>query len=203
MLDIEELKKLKLMPVVVINKVEDTLPLISALCEGGLNGAEITYRTSAAPEALKLAVENYPNALIGAGTVISAKQAKEAIGFGAKFIVSPGLSKEVYKVCKKHDVLYLPGIATATELMEAISWGLTTVKFFPAEEIGGLKAIKALSAPFPFMNFMPTGGINEKNVLDYLSFNKIVCCGGSFMTKGSKEEVLAKTKEAVKLVKGE
>lgn len=203
MLNVEELKKLKLMPVVVINKVEDTLPLVSALVEGGLNGAEITYRTSAAPEALKLAIKNYPDALIGAGTVINAKQAEEAIGFGAKFIVSPGLSKEVFEVCKKHDCLYLPGIATATELMEAISLGLTTVKFFPAEEIGGLKAIKALSAPFPFMSFMPTGGISEKNVLDYLAFDKIVCCGGSFMAKGSKEEILEKTKAAVKLVNGE
>jgi len=203
MLNVEELRKLKLMPVVVINNVEDTLPLISSLVEGGLAGAEITYRTKAAPESLKLAIQNYPNALIGAGTVINKAQCEEAISFGAKFIVSPGLSKEVFEVCKAHDVLYLPGIATATELMEAISWGLTTVKFFPAEEIGGLKAIKALSAPFPFMTFMPTGGISEKNVCDYLAFDKILCCGGSFMAKGTKEEILEKTKQAVKLIKGE
>lgn len=198
----EKLEELRVIPVVAINKIEDTIPLIGALVKGGLPAAEITYRTECASEAIKLAIETFPDAYIGAGTVINAKQAEEAIKLGCKFIVSPGLSKEVAEVCKKHDIVYLPGVVTPTEIMEAISLGIEVVKFFPASNYGGLSTIKALSGPFNKLRFMPTGGINEKNILEYLSFNKIIACGGSWMCKGTPEEICEKTKAAVNLVKG-
>lgn len=199
----EKIEELKVIPVVAINKIEETIPLMKALVEGGLPAAEITFRTECAPEAIKLAIETYPDAYIGAGTVINKEQCELAIKLGCKFIVSPGLSKEVAEVCKAHDVIYLPGCVTPTEIMEAISLGIKVVKFFPASNYGGLSTIKALSGPFNQIKFMPTGGINEKNILEYLAFDKIVGCGGSWMVKGTPEEIKQKTIEAVKLVRGE
>ena len=198
----EKIEELKVIPVVAINKIEETIPLMKALVEGGLPAAEITFRTECAPEAIKLAIETFPDAYIGAGTVINKEQCELAIKLGCKFIVSPGLSKEVAEVCKAHDVIYLPGCVTPTEIMEAISLGIKVVKFFPASNYGGLSTIKALSGPFNQIKFMPTGGINEKNILEYLAFDKIVGCGGSWMVKGTPEENKEKTIEAVKLVRG-
>lgn len=198
----EKIEELKVIPVVAINKIEETIPLMKALVEGGLPAAEITFRTECAPEAIKLAIETFPDAYIGAGTVINKEQCELAIKLGCKFIVSPGLSKEVAEVCKAHDVIYLPGCVTPTEIMEAISLGIKVVKFFPASNYGGLSTIKALSGPFNQIKFMPTGGINEKNILEYLAFDKIVGCGGSWMVKGTPEEIKEKTIEAVKLVRG-
>lgn len=198
----EKIEELKVIPVVAINKIEETIPLMKALVEGGLPAAEITFRTECAPEAIKLAIETFPDAYIGAGTVINKEQCELAIKLGCKFIVSPGLSKEVAEVCKAHDVIYLPGCVTPTEIMEAISLGIKVVKFFPASNYGGLSTIKALSGPFNQIKFMPTGGINEKNILEYLAFDKIVGCGGSWMVKGAPEEIKEKTIEAVKLVRG-
>lgn len=199
---LEEIRHYRLVPVVAINKIEDAIPTMEALVKGGLPVAEITYRTACAKDAIKLAVEKFPEALIGAGTVINAAQAEEAISLGVKFIVSPGLSKEVAKVCKDHNVPYLPGCVTPTEIMEALELGINVIKFFPASNYGGLKTIKALNGPFPQVTFMPTGGVNEENVLEYLAYPHIIACGGSFMMKGSFEEIEEKTKKAVELVKG-
>lgn len=199
---LEEIRHYRLVPVVAINKIEDAIPTMEALVKGGLPVAEITYRTACAKDAIKLAVEKFPEALIGAGTVINAAQAEEAISLGVKFVVSPGLSKEVAKVCKDHNVPYLPGCVTPTEIMEALELGINVIKFFPASNYGGLKTIKALNGPFPQVTFMPTGGVNEENVLEYLAYPHIIACGGSFMMKGSFEEVEEKTKKAVELVKG-
>lgn len=199
---LEEIRHYRLVPVVAINKIEDAIPTMEALVKGGLPVAEITYRTACAKDAIKLAVEKFPEALIGAGTVINAAQAEEAISLGVKFIVSPGLSKEVAKVCKTHNVPYLPGCVTPTEIMEALELGINVIKFFPASNYGGLKTIKALNGPFPQVTFMPTGGVNEENVLEYLAYPHILACGGSFMMKGSFEEIEEKTKKAVELVKG-
>lgn len=199
---IEQLKSYKVVPVVVLNKLEDTLPNVGALVKGGLPVAEITFRTACAADAIKLACETYPDALIGAGTVINAEQCEQAIACGSKFIVSPGLAPAVAEVCKKHGVPYLPGVVTPTEVIQAIDLGLTTLKFFPASNFGGLKTIKALTAAFPQIKIMPTGGVSEDNILEFLAYDKIIACGGSWMMKGTPEEIEAKTRSAVALVNG-
>lgn len=181
---IEQFKAYQLIPVVTIPKIEDAEKMLAGLVEGGLPVAEVCFRTDCAEEAIKLAVKEYPQMLVGARTVINGEQCERAIKAGAKFIVSPGLSEEVAAACKAHDIFYLPGVVTATEIVKALSLGLTTVKFFPAENFGGLKTIKALSAAFPQLTFVPTGGVNENNILDYLAFPKIVACGGSWIMKG-------------------
>ena len=178
------LNELRVVPVVVIKELDDTIPTLKALCEGGLPVAEITFRTACAADAIALGVQNFPNMHIGAGTVINAEQAQKAIEAGAQFIVSPGLSAEVADVCQKADVPYFPGCATPTEIMQAINLGITTIKFFPANVYGGLSAIKALSAPFPQVKFLPTGGVDMNNINEFLAFDKIVAVGGSFMMKG-------------------
>ena len=178
------LNEIRVVPVVVIKELDDTVPTLSALCEGGLPVAEITFRTACAAEAIALGVKEFPEMHIGAGTVINAEQAQKAIDAGAQFIVSPGLSAEVAEVCKNAEIPYFPGCATPTEIMQAISLGITTVKFFPANVYGGLSAIKALSAPFPQVKFLPTGGVDMNNIKDFLAFDKIVAVGGSFMMKG-------------------
>lgn len=200
---LEQIKNYKLVPVVVLNKVEDALPTMEALVKGGLPVAEVCFRTEAARESIEIIVKNYPDALVGAGTVINKEQCEDAIKAGAKFIVSPGLSEEVNEVCVKHNIPYLPGVVTPTEIMKAISLGITTLKFFPASNFGGLKTIKALCSAFPQIKIMPTGGVSEDNVLEFLSFDKIIACGGSWMMKGSFEEIEAKTASAVRLVRGE
>lgn len=200
---LEQIKNYKLVPVVVLNKVEDALPTMEALVKGGLPVAELCFRTEAARESIEVIAKNYPDALVGAGTVINKEQCEDAIKAGAKFIVSPGLSEEVNEVCVKHNIPYLPGVVTPTEIMKAISLGITTLKFFPASNFGGLKTIKALCSAFPQIKIMPTGGVSEDNVLEFLSFDKIIACGGSWMMKGSFEEIEAQTASAVRLVRGE
>ena len=174
----------RVVPVVVIRDIADTCPTLEALCDGGIPVAEITFRTACAAEAIRIGCEKFPEMMIGAGTVINAEQAKTAIGAGARFIVSPGLSADVAAVCREADVPYLPGCVTPTEIMAALEMGLTTLKFFPANVYGGLTALKALSAPFPQVRFLPTGGVDLKNIKEYLSFDKIAAVGGSFMMKG-------------------
>ncbi len=198
---LEKIKETKIVPVVVLNSVEETLPKMHALVKGGLPCAEITFRTPCAAEAIALAVRHFPDMLIGAGTVINKDQCEKAIVAGAKFIVSPGFSEEVADCCAAHEMLYLPGIVTPTEAMAAIAKGITTVKFFPASNYGGLKTIKAICSAFPYLNVMPTGGINAENILEYLAYDKIIACGGSWMMSGTPEEIEAKTKQAVALVK--
>lgn len=200
---IERVKSIGIVPVVVLNKVEDTLPVVQALHDGDVPVAEICFRTDCAAECIKLACEKFPDDLIGAGTVINAAQCEEAIACGAKFIVSPGLSASVAAVCKAHNIPYLPGVVTPTEIMEAIELGLTTLKFFPAGVFGGLKAINALGAAFPQCKFMPTGGVDNTNLKEFISNSKIIACGGSWMCKGTPSEITAKCLEARKIIKGE
>jgi len=174
----------KYIPVVVVKDVDEARKVFTALLKDGIPCAEVTFRTACAEDAIRLCASEFPQMEVGAGTVINAEQCKRAIAAGAKFIVSPGLSVEVAKVCKKKNIPYIPGCVTPTEIMQAISLGITTVKFFPASVYGGLKAIKALAAPFNEVTFMPTGGVNEENLSEFLSFKKIIACGGSWMVDG-------------------
>ena len=144
----------------------------------------------------------YKTSLIGAGTVINRNQCEQAIVAGAKFIVSPGFSAEVADCCAEHGMLYLPGIVTPTEAMAAIAKGLTTLKFFPASNYGGVKTIKAICSAFPYIKIMPTGGISAENITEYLAYDKIIACGGSWMMKGTPEEIEQKTRQVVELVNG-
>ena len=185
------LASIRVLPVVVIKNLEDTEPTLAALMEGGIPAAEITFRTACAADAIRIGVEKFPEMHIGAGTVINGAQAEQAIAAGASFIVSPGLSAEVAEVCKKADVPYFPGCATPTEIMQAIALGITTVKFFPANVYGGLKALKALSAPFPQVKFIPTGGVDRGNIDEFLAFDKVAAIGGSFFVKESLEKMEA------------
>ena len=169
----------KRIPVVTLNSVEETAPVLRALKAYGINCAEITLRTACAEEAIKAAVREFPDMNVGAGTVINGGQCRRALAAGAKFIVSPGLSEEVAGICREAGVPYYPGCVTPTEIMKAISLGLTVLKFFPANVYGGLKALKALSAPFPQVKFIPTGGINKDNIDEYLAWDKIYAVGGS------------------------
>ena len=173
----------KLIPVVVIKELSETDKILTALKNSGINCAEITVRTACAEEAIIYAVKNYPDMNIGAGTVINGAQCKKALKAGAKFIVSPGLSVSVAKICKKHNIPYYPGCVTPTEIMQALELGINIVKFFPANVYGGLKALKALSAPFPHIKFIPTGGVDNDNLEEFLSFEKVYAVGGSFMVK--------------------
>ena len=188
----------KFIPVVVINKLEDTEKTLGALIEGGLPVAEITFRTNCARDAIKLGREKFPDMCIGAGTVINVEQCKAAIEAGAEFIVSPGLSVDVAKYCQKINVPYFPGCVTPTEIMAALDLGLTTLKFFPANVYGGLKALRALSAPFPQVKFIPTGGVDMTNIDEFLSFDKIQAIGGSFILKG---DIVANTKALMEKLK--
>ena len=181
----------KLIPVVTISELSETEKILFALKAHGFDCAEITFRTDCAEEAIRLACRKFPQAAIGAGTVISATLCEKAIEAGAKFIVSPGLSEEVAAVCRRSGIVYYPGCVTPTEIMKALDLGLTTVKFFPAGIYGGIKALKALSAPFPQVKFIPTGGVNRENMDEYLAFDKVAAIGGSFLTEGAlKEEAI-------------
>lgn len=178
---LEKISRIGIVPVIKIDRVEDALPLGKALCEGGLPVAEVTFRTEHAKEAMRIMNENLPEMLLGAGTVLTTKQVDDALEVGAKFIVSPGLNPEVVKYCLEKNVPVIPGCANASDIEAALALGLTTVKFFPAEPLGGLKMIKALAAPYVNVNFMPTGGIKESNIVEYLDYNRIVACGGTWM----------------------
>ncbi len=170
----------KKIPVVVIKELSETEKILTALKNDGINCAEITFRTACAEDAIKLAVQKFPDMNVGAGTVINKEQCVKAIKAGAKFIVSPGLSVAVAKVCKSKNIPYYPGCVTPTEIMAALDLGITVVKFFPANVYGGLKALKALSAPFPQVKFIPTGGVNKDNLDEFLAFDKVYAVGGSF-----------------------
>ncbi len=178
----------KYIPVVVIKELSETDKILSALKADGINCAEITFRTACAEEAIEYAAKNYPEMSIGAGTVINAEQCRAALKAGAKFIVSPGLSVSVAKVCRENGVPYYPGCVTPTEIMQALELGITTVKFFPANIYGGLKALKALSAPFPQVRFIPTGGVDRGNIDEFLAFDKVIAIGGSFFVKETLEK---------------
>lgn len=170
----------KCIPVVVIKELSQTDTILTALKNHGINCAEITFRTACAAEAIEYACKNYPDMNVGAGTVINAEQCEKALAAGAKFIVSPGLSVAVANVCKEKGVPYYPGCVTPTEIMQALELGINIVKFFPANIYGGLKALKALSAPFPQVKFIPTGGVNRENIEEFFAFDKVYAVGGSF-----------------------
>ncbi|RGU47819.1 keto-hydroxyglutarate-aldolase/keto-deoxy-phosphogluconate aldolase [Coprococcus comes] len=203
----EKLRAMKIVPVVKLDDTKDAVPLAKALVEGGLPCAEVTFRTEAAAESIKRMLEAFPDMLVGAGTVLTTEQVDAAIEAGAKFIVSPGLNPKTVRYCQEKNIPILPGVATASEIEQALELGLDTVKFFPAEVNGGLLAIKALSAPYHMMHFMPTGGVGPQNVKDYLAFDKVLACGGTWMVKdalingGEFEKIKEMTKEAVDIVK--
>lgn len=205
----ERIFEIGLIPVAVIDDVNDALPIADALYEGGLPAAEITFRTEAAAESIRVISEKYGDKmLIGAGTVLTEQQAQDAMDAGARFIVSPGFSENVVRYCLGKGVTVIPGCSRPTDIEAAIRCGLSVVKFFPAEAAGGLAMIKAMSAPYSNIRFMPTGGIDEKNLCDYLAFDKIIACGGSFMVKKSwvqnKEfdKITQSCKKAVALLHG-
>lgn len=180
---LEAIGKIGIVPVIKIEDAKNAVPLCRALKNGGLPVAEITFRTAAAEEAIRLVSEQLPEVLVGAGTVLTTEQVDKAVAAGAKFIVSPGLNPKIVKYCVEHGIPITPGCANPSDLEQAIELGLDVVKFFPAEAAGGLAMIKAMSAPYGSLKFMPTGGIDAKNLNDYLSFGKILACGGSWMVK--------------------
>lgn len=204
---LKQVEVFKVVPVVVIENVEDAIPLAQALVNGGLPVAEVTFRTAAAPDAIKAMSEKFPELCVGAGTVINVEQCKKAVECGAKFIVSPGYSEEVTQYCIENEIPIFPGICTPTELINVVNHGLPVAKFFPAAQFGGLKTINALGSVFPQMKFMPTGGVSESNVLEYLASPKIIAAGGSWMVKGDLikagkfDEIETMTKSVVELVK--
>lgn len=203
----ERFAELKVVPVVVLNDVKDAAPLAKALVEGGLPCAEVTFRTDAAAESIRIMTEAYPDMLVGAGTVLTTEQVDRAVEAGAKFIVSPGFDPEIVDYCIGKNVPVFPGCISPSEVAQAVKRGLKIVKFFPAEQAGGLAMIKAMAAPYNMLRFMPTGGINTKNLKEYLAFDKILCCGGSWMVKGDMVEagefdkIQKLTKEARALAK--
>lgn len=203
---IEELSGYGVVPVVVLNRAEDAKPLAEALCKGGLPCAEVTFRTEAAEESIRIMSENFPQMLVGAGTVLIIGQVDRAVGAGAKFIVSPGFDPEIVDYCIEKKIPVLPGCITPSEVAQGVKRGLKVLKFFPAEQAGGVAMIKAMAAPYTTVKFMPTGGISAKNLEEYLSVPKIVACGGSWMVKGDLidsgqfDKIEEMTREAVDLV---
>lgn len=184
----EVLKKLSaigIVPVVVINDADKAVPLAKALVAGGIPCAEVTFRTAAAEEAIRRMAQEVPELIVGAGTVLTKEQADKAIAAGSKFLVSPGLDPEIVEYCNQKGYLITPGTCNPSDLNHAVKLGLEVVKFFPAEAAGGLNMIKSMAAAYTSLKFMPTGGINANNLNDYLAYNKIICCGGSWMVKGA------------------
>lgn len=181
---IEEFQKLGVVPVVVLEDEKDAIPLAEALVKGGLPCAEVTFRTEAAAESIRLMSEKYPEMLVGAGTVLTTEQVDLAVEAGARFMVSPGFDPEIVDYCLGKNIPVFPGCVTPSEVAQAVKRGLKVVKFFPAEQAGGIAMIKAMAAPYHNIRFMPTGGINPGNLKDYLSCDKILCCGGNWMVKG-------------------
>ena len=185
----EKLEKFGVIPVIALDDPDDALPLAAALTDGGLSCAEVTFRTAAAEESIRRIAAAYPDMLVGAVTVLTTQQVDRAVAAGAKFIVSPGLNPNVVRHCLEKGVPAAPGCCTPSEIEQAIELGLSVVKFFPAEAMGGLKTIKALAAPYTGLRFMPTGGINASNLRSYLEYPRVLACGGSWMV--SKELIRA------------
>lgn len=192
-------------PVVVLDDAEDAAPLAEALVKGGIPCAEVTFRTEAAEEYIRIMSEKYPEMLVGAGTVLTTEQVDRAVAAGAKFIVSPGFDPEIVDYCMEKNIPVFPGCVSPSEVAQAVKRGLKVVKFFPAEQAGGLAMLKAMAAPYTMLKFMPTGGINTKNLKEYLGFSKILCCGGSWMVKGDMiknkefDKITEMTREATEL----
>ncbi|EHR6780855.1 bifunctional 4-hydroxy-2-oxoglutarate aldolase/2-dehydro-3-deoxy-phosphogluconate aldolase [Vibrio parahaemolyticus] len=202
----EQLKALKVIPVIAIDKAEDIIPLGKVLAENGLPAAEITFRSAAAAEAIRLLRETQPDMLIGAGTVLNREQAIAAKEAGATFIVSPGFNPNTVKACQEIGIDIVPGVNNPSTVEAALEMGLTTLKFFPAEASGGINMVKSLLAPYTDIELMPTGGINPANIKDYLAIPRVLACGGTWMVDkklieaGYWEELARLTREAVALV---
>lgn len=201
----EKIAGFGVVPVVVLDDVKDAAPLAKALVEGGLPCAEVTFRTAAAEESIRIMATEYPDMFVGAGTVLTIEQVDRAVAAGAKFIVSPGFDPEIVDCCLEKEIPVFPGCITPSEVAQAVKRGLKVVKFFPAEQFGGVATIKAMAAPYVGLKFMPTGGVSAKNLESYLSCDKIIACGGSWMVKGDLvkagkfDEIKNLTEEAVKL----
>lgn len=201
----EQFYEYAVVPVVVLDDADDAAPLAEALIKGGLPCAEVTFRTEAAEESIRIMNKKYPDMLVGAGTVLTTEQVDRAVAAGAKFIVSPGFDPEIVDYCLEKKIPVFPGCISPSEVVQAVKRGLKVVKFFPAEQAGGLAMLKAMAAPYTMLKFMPTGGINTKNLKEYLGFSKILCCGGSWMVKGDMiknkefDKITEMTKEAVEL----
>ena len=204
---LKKIQEIGIVPVVVLNDAKDAAPLAKALCDGGLPCAEVTFRTDAAEESIRIMTEQFPQMLVGAGTVLTTEQVDRAVAAGAKFIVSPGLNPRIVKYCVEKGILITPGCSNPSDIEVALENGLEVVKFFPAEPAGGLNMIKAMAAPYVGVKFMPTGGINPTNVRDYLAYDRILACGGSWMVKGSLvdagefDKIEELTREAVEIIK--
>jgi len=205
---LEKIGELGIIPVVKIERAEDALPLGRALIDGDLPIAEITFRTSAAEESIKTLTRELPELLVGAGTVLTIEQVKKAVSAGAKFIVSPGFNPKVVDYCIENSIPVTPGINNPTQIEMALERGIEVVKYFPAEASGGLSLLKSMSAPYTGIKFIPTGGINQNNLCSYLSDNKVLACGGSWMVKpelissGNFTDITRLTKEAVSTMLG-
>lgn len=201
----EQFYEYAVVPVVVLDDADDAAPLAEALIKGGLPCAEVTFRTEAAEESIRIMNKKYPDMLVGAGTVLTTEQVDRAVAASAKFIVSPGFDPEIVDYCLEKKIPVFPGCISPSEVAQAVKRGLKVVKFFPAEQAGGLAMLKAMAAPYTMLKFMPTGGINTKNLKEYLGFSKILCCGGSWMVKGDMiknkefDKITEMTKEAVEL----
>lgn len=204
---IEAISATGIVPVVKIDSAEDAVPLARALRNGGINCAEITFRTAAAKESIARITKEFPDMLVAAGTVLTPKQADDAMEAGASFIVSPGLNPIVVKHCIDKGYPIIPGVATPSEVEQGMSLGLSYLKFFPAEAAGGINMIKSMAAPYTGVKFMPTGGINTKNAADYLNCKAVFACGGSWMVPSDKiaegdfATIEKLTAEAVELLK--
>ncbi|MCR5419427.1 MAG: bifunctional 4-hydroxy-2-oxoglutarate aldolase/2-dehydro-3-deoxy-phosphogluconate aldolase [Lachnospiraceae bacterium] len=195
---IKKIEETKIIPVVVIEDVKYAERLADALCDGGIKCAEVTFRTDSAKEAIKVMTKTHPDMFVGAGTVTTKKQVDDAIDAGASYIVSPGLNPDIVEYCQQKGITIIPGVMTPSEVELALGLGLEVVKFFPAEAAGGLKMIKAISAPYSNVRFIPTGGINTTNVGEYLSFPKVIACGGSWMV--SKDLINGEKFEDIKMI---
>lgn len=204
---LEELSSLGVVPVVVLKHSEDAVSLAEALCRGGLPCAEVTFRTEAAEESIRLMSRAFPQMLVGAGTVLTVEQVDRAAAAGAKFMVSPGFDPEIVDYCMAKDILVIPGCVTPSEVAQGVKRGLKVLKFFPSEQAGGAAMLRAMAAPYTDVKFMPTGGVSAKNLEEYLSFDRIAACGGSWMVKSDLidgkqfDRIEALTREAVELVK--
>ncbi len=181
----EVIRRIGLVPVIAIDRPQDAVPLARALLDGGISCAEITFRTAAAAEAIHRIVDDASDLLVGAGTVRTVQQAEQAVAAGAQYIVAPGFDAIIVDWCQQRKVPVLPGVATPTEINMALAKGLSVLKFFPAEELGGVGMLKALYGPYPDVMFIPTGGINTTNLTDYLALPNVLACGGSWMATGS------------------
>ncbi|MFQ9514555.1 MAG: bifunctional 4-hydroxy-2-oxoglutarate aldolase/2-dehydro-3-deoxy-phosphogluconate aldolase [Eubacterium sp.] len=204
---LDKIKACGIVPVVIIEDADKAKALGRSVLYGGLNCIEITFRTKAAAKAIEIIKKEYPEMTVGAGTVLTIEQVKIAAKAGAEFIVSPGSNPKVIQYCQDNNICVIPGVVTPSEIEKNLDMGITTMKFFPAEAAGGLKMIRAMSAPYGAVSFMPTGGINVDNVREYLKYNKIIACGGSWIVKSdlleknNYEEIAKLSREAADIVK--